>query len=326
MEFFSEIYSRYYTAVAAVLTSAAHSPVSEKEITEIVNKNAFGESALYIVPKLMSGEWPLLIKNIDGLYSPVIKNAPKMPMTLLQKAWLSAALSDERCSAFFDENESEEIRKSLGTEPLYDSEKIRTVDACSDGDCFSEKTYIDNFRTILNAVHNREILRIVFKGGKGSRVFGSYAPCRLEYSPKDDKIRLHALKLRHGKAGLVTTINLSRIEGISCSGEIFSGDTDIDNALKKHSDPEPAVIELINERNALERFMVQFSSYDKHTKHDEKTDKYTCSIYYDKADKTELLIRLLSFGPVVKILSPESLVVQAKERINRQAELMGKYL
>ncbi len=326
MEYFSEIYSRYYTAVASVLSRAAQSPVSEREISDIVNENAFGESALYIVPKLISGQWPLLIKNSDGLYSPIIKILPEMPMTLLQRAWLSAVLSDERCNAFFDENEANEIRMALGTEPLYDNEKIRTADTCFEGDCFCQKPYIDNFRTILKAVHSREILRIVFKGGKGSRVFGSYVPCRLEYSPKDDKFRLHALKLHRGKAPLVTTINLSRIEGIVCSGEIFCGDADIDKALKKRSDSEPAVIELIDERNALERFMVQFASYDKHTRHSEEDDKYICSVFYRHEDETELLIRLLSFGPVIKILAPESLVSGARDRINRQYELMGRYL
>ncbi len=326
MEYFSEIYGSYYLAVAAVLKKAMISPLSEKEISDIVNDNAFGESALYIVPKLTSGEWPLLIKTNDGLYSPVIKNSPKMPMTLLQRAWLSAVLSDARCSAFFDTNETKDIKKALDSEPLYDVQKVRIVDACSDGDGFFEKTYIDNFRTVLKALHDREILRIVFKGGKGSRVFGSYVPCRLEYSPKDDKVRLQALKLHHGKTIFVTTINLSRIESIVRSGEIYSGSTDIDTLPKKQGQTETAVIELTDERNALERFMVQFASYDKHTKHDEDTDKYICSIFYSKSDETELLIRLLSFGPVVKILSPESLVSEAKERINRQYELMGRYL
>ncbi len=326
MEYFSEIYGSYYLAVAAVLSRAAVSPISEKEISEIISEKAFSESSLYIVPKLISGQWPLLIRNSDGLYSPAVKNICKIPMTLLQRAWLSAVLSDERCNAFFDANETEDIKKALDTEPLYDVQKVRAVDVCSDGDSFSEKTYTDNFRTILNAIHSKEILRIVFKGGKGSRVFGSYVPCRLEYSPKDDKMRLHALKLHHGKVIFVTTINLSRIESLVCSGEIYSGNADIDSLPKKQALSETAVIELTDERNALERFMVQFASYDKHTRHDEDTDRYICSVFYNKSDEIELLIRLLSFGPVIKIISPESLLSEAKTRINRQIELYERYI
>ncbi len=326
MEYFSEIYGQYYRAVAAVLEKAAVSPLSEKEITEIINKTAFGESALYIAPKLFSGEWPLLKKDENGLYSPIIKSSTKTPMTLLQRQWLVSVLEDERCNAFFDGSEKEEIKKALNCEPLYDTKKILTVDACADGDSFGDDAYRQNFRTVLKAIRDKEILRIAFKGGKGFRIFGSYVPCRLEYSPKDDKMRLHAFRIHHGKVIFVTTINLARIENIVCSGEIFGGSTDIDEFLKNHSNPQTAVIELTNERNALERFMVQFASYDKHTRHDEETDKYICSVFYDHSDETELLIRLLSFGPVIKIISPESLVAQAKERINKQAELMGTFL
>lgn len=326
MEYFSEIYGEYYRAVAAVLARASISPLSEKEISDIINETAFGESSLYIAPKLLSGEWPLLRKNEEGLYCTVTKNIIKTPMTHLQRAWLVSVMEDQRCSTFFDEGEIAEIKASLDTEPLYDIEKIKTIDACSDGDNFADKTYAENFRMILKAIRSKEILRISFIGGKGFRVFGSYVPCLLEYSPKDDKLRLHALKLHHEKVIFVTTINLSRIENVMCSGEIFDGNTDIDAFWKNRSQSEPAVIELTDERNALERFMVQFASYDKHTRHDEETDKYICSIFYNKADETELLIRLLSFGPVIRILSPETLVSSARERINRQADLMGRYL
>ena len=46
MEFFSEIYGSYYSAVAAVLEKAAISPLSEKEITDIISENAFSRSVI----------------------------------------------------------------------------------------------------------------------------------------------------------------------------------------------------------------------------------------------------------------------------------------
>ena len=38
----------------------------------------------------------------------------------------------------------------------------------------------------------------------------------------------------------------------------------------------------------------------------EESGTYRCTIYYDKRWETELLIQVLSFGPVVKVLGPES--------------------
>ena len=69
--------------------------------------------------------------------------------------------------------------------------------------------------------------------------------------------------------------------------------------------------------------MLNFASYEKRTEYDKTTDKYTCYIYYDKKDETELLIRILSFGPVIKVLEPSSFLSLVKERVKRQAELLN---
>lgn len=42
---------------------------------------------------------------------------------------------------------------------------------------------------------------------------------------------------------------------------------------------------------------------------------------YDLADETEMVIRLLSFGPVIKVLEPQSITEQLRERIERQRKL-----
>ena len=45
------------------------------------------------------------------------------------------------------------------------------------------------------------------------------------------------------------------------------------------------------------------------------------ALYYDPSDETELLIELLSFGPVIRILGPENFLKQVRERVKRQHEL-----
>ena len=54
------------------------------------------------------------------------------------------------------------------------------------------------------------------------------------------------------------------------------------------------------------------------TEYDEEQGCYLCSIYYDRTDETELLIDILSFGPVVQVLGPASFLEQIKERVRRQ--------
>ena len=47
-------------------------------------------------------------------------------------------------------------------------------------------------------------------------------------------------------------------------------------------------------------------------------DRYKITLYYDKDDETELLIRVLAFGPVMKVTEPESFIEQIKQRLRMQ--------
>ena len=94
---------------------------------------------------------------------------------------------------------------------------------------------------------------------------------------------------------------------------------------------EPAVIEIDGRRNSLERCMLKFADYEKHTIYDEERAVYTCSIYYDIQDETELLIDLLSFGPVIRVLEPERLVQESLSNsrtvklYHQQEELLARF-
>ena len=322
MEYFSEIYGQAYMAVAAVLEQAVTSPVTRQDIARIVGEHTSDEEALYITDRLLSGQWPLLTQVEDGLYRGVTAGTAGVPLTSLQRSWLAAMLADRRCAAFLSDEQQAEIIDALDTQPLCSGDYIESVGSCSDGDRFDDPGYRERLGVILQAIEQKKIICISYTGGKGVAVKGDFLPCRLEYSAKDDKLRLHAVRIRYGKVIFLATINLGRIDCIRDSRERYDGEVDIDEMRRKGICSEPAVVEITDLRNALERFMVQFSSYEKRTRYIEEEDKYICSIYYDRGDETELLIRLLSFGPVIRLLSPTPLVERIRSRVSRQWELM----
>ena len=49
---FSELYSAYYNAVAAILSDILNGERSEKELQKTVVRHAFGESVLTVLPSL----------------------------------------------------------------------------------------------------------------------------------------------------------------------------------------------------------------------------------------------------------------------------------
>ena len=80
------------------------------------------------------------------------------------------------------------------------------------------------------------------------------------------------------------------------------------------------VLELTDERNALERAMYHFSHLDKETERLDPTH-YKITLFYEKEDETELLIRVLSFGPVLKVVFPDDFVKKLVERLEKQKNL-----
>ncbi len=68
--------------------------------------------------------------------------------------------------------------------------------------------------------------------------------------------------------------------------------------------------------------MVKFSTYRKNSEFDDNTQTCTTKIYYRKTDEIEVLIKLLSFGPTLKVLGPERFLKLFKYRIKKQCEMM----
>jgi len=114
------------------------------------------------------------------------------------------------------------------------------------------------------------------------------------------------------------TVNLARIASVQVMESTYNMGNKLHILFNERVCSEPVVMEVSRERNALERCMLQFASFERQTEYDRDRDIYTCRIWFDPADETELLIRVLSFGPVVKVLGPEDFLSQMKERINNQ--------
>lgn len=300
---FNEIYGSYYNAVAQILTEAVNGELTDGRINEVIREKAFAESALTIPSKLKSGEWPLL-KN--DLTTP-IKHEPTMPLTTLQKRWLRSLLADKRIALFSPSCEGLE-----DVEPLYTPDIFVCFDRYSDGDDYESESYIRNFRTVLTALREKRKLRIRFVGHRGIRESYLCIPEKLEYSSKNDKFRLQA-----SAGGRPVTVNIGRIR--SC--EALDAYTDEEYRPTK-SKTRTLVLELTDERNALERVMLHFSHFEKETEQIDETH-YRVTLQYDLYDETELVIRILSFGPVLKVVSPKSVYDNIRERIEKQMKLRG---
>lgn len=296
---FSELYSAYYKTVAGILAAAVKHPLQKGELRALIEQKAFGESVLTIGPAIEGRRWQLI--RADG--STPIRHVPTMPLTTLEKQWLNAIAADPRMRLFSDEKtEFPEVG------PLFRPEDIAVFDRYADGDPYTDEAYIRRFRLILDAIGNRYPLRIDVAGQKGGTSRMTLMPEYLEYSEKDDKFRLIGAGHRQSR-----TVNLARI--VRCE----PSPVPVGAAPAERCSPKLRTVELevADRRNAPERVLMHFAHFEKRTER-VADDRYRVTVSYDGDDETELVIRLLSFGPMVKVTAPPRFVGLMRERLQSQ--------
>ncbi len=294
---FHEIYGTYYQVVSAILTEAVHHTLTRKRLTDLVQEMGFEESSLTIPAKLQQQKWQLLRKD----YTTPIQKVPSMPLTLLERRWLKALLQDPRIALFdVDAAGLEDV------EPLYDPSDIAVPDKAADGDPWTDPQYIAHFRTALQAVREQRPLHVKYRAANGHWQRYTAVPANLEYSPKDDKFRLQF----PGR-----TMNVARI--LECA--LAEPDAKLSQSGKPPKTGSVTFL-LRDQRNALERVLLHFSHLEKETVQLEE-DLYRCTLRYRAEDETEMVIRILSFGPMLQVTDPPAFIDKIRDRLQRQRAL-----
>ena len=294
---FSELYSAYYNTVARIIETAFSPNATESDLRRCVAECAFAESSTTILPAIKSGRWPLL----NGDLTPVLRHKPTMPLTGLEKRWLKAISEDPRIKLF-----GVDFPALDDVEPLFTGDDFKVYDRYADGDPYEDANYIEHFRTVLSAIKNGDPVRITMLNRNGKEMWVRFHPVGFEYSAKDDKIRIVAENCRY------THFNLARI--ITCERYLGKGPW---NEVPKPNQIKELTLQITDDRNALERAMLHFAHFEKRTER-EAADRYILRLKYYESDETEIVIRVLSFGPCVKVIEPRSFVDLIKKRLISQ--------
>ncbi len=347
MELFSEIYSCYYQVLRHLLCSQG--ALSIQDIRSRICGEGFEESLLSIIPKLEDGTWNLFEKE-GKLYRSRLSSAFTTPVSSLEKSYLKALLSDPRIGLFISVEQREQLYCMLeDTAPLWKPEHFCYFDRFSDSDPYEDENYQRIFRTLLQAQKESRFVDIDYTSPGGNRVHHHYFPARLEYSVKNDKFRLLALKPVSQTVKLQTQgdfrtagpdtadsntargsrpeakmrleiLNISRIQSVQPMEKVLALSPDLNEVIRRSYYREPLRLRIVNRRNALERAMLHFANYEKNTtKIDE--DTYECLIYYNQNMETELLIEVMSFGPMLTVLGNERFLNNLRARLQRQMAL-----
>ena len=361
VELFNEIYGCYFSTVYHILKEAASRELTDSEFRELVQRSSdtygFAETTNYIVGRAIDigkkeaeeddkNAWPFFDreckegrkeagrgKKKEYINRNRLNNITEIPLSTIEKMWLKSIYSDPRIKLFIDD--ADKLPDLDGAEPLFDWNDVILFDQFADGDPFQDELYIEMFRKVLKAVHNKTRLKIMFRKPDNTIHFntdGSYEivqkrgigtlyidPEYLEYSERDDKFRLIGNNPRFGR----NMVNIATI--VSCSDVQKTDKPYCEKNVIKIEDTfqREVLFELTNVNNALERFLLNFSHYEKETEYIKKDKKYRIKITYDETDETDLVIRTLSFGPQVKVIEPDSFIRLIQNRLKQQLELIS---
>lgn len=297
MRLFSEIYGLYYRAVEAILAEAVRGGMTRQRMAEIARERAFMESDM-VIPTAMTDEWGLL----DAEMRPVVRSVPTMPMSTLELRWQRSIADDPRIRLFDPPADHLD-----DVEPLFPCGAVIWSDRYADGDPYQDEGYIARFRITLTAIRERRLLEVETPDRSGGTKRRTVAPTQLEWSPKDDKFRLLARDRDKGY-----TFNMARIASV-CMLEPY----DEREWPERERERRKVVFELVDERNALERVMLHFSDLEKMTERI-GGDRYRVSLTYEREDEIEIVIRLMSFGPMLRVIDPPEMIALIRERITKQ--------
>ena len=297
---FHEIYGAYYNAVAAILRAAVRGELTETKLRNLCDDNAFAESFMTIIPALKSQRWQLLFPDLS---TPLL-HEPVLPPTTLQLRWLKAVSLDPRIKLF-----DVDFGFLDGIKPLYTPEDIVVPDRYSDGDDYADPRYIAVFREVLFAVKNGTKLRVLYRTDKASRET-VVSPYRLEFSEAEDKFRVW---VNGGKIGNV--LSVARIQ----RAQALSDPADIPQKMPNEN-KAVLVLSVRKERKAVERALLHFAHYEKET---EQLPDGSCRItlFYSPADRAELAVNVISFGPMISVESPQDFAELIRKRLAAQRRL-----
>ncbi len=347
MELFSEIYSCYYQLLRHLL--CCQNTMTIQEICNRIGSEGFAESMISIIPKLESGAWNLFDREGE-LYLSKLSSTFDVPLSALEKSYLKALLSDPRIGLFLEQEQLDTLDEMLSdVKPLWRQEQFWYYDRFTDGDPYpalsprdaaadtsmhlsqttstntamppdqaaAAEKYRRNFRTLLKAQKQRQYVDLDYTSPAGTRVHHHYVPARLEYSVKNDKFRLLALKNTGNGRMRLDILNIARIQSVQLTDKTLSSNIDLNSLIRNSYYKEPLILHIVNKRNALERAMLHFANYEKNTtKIDENT--YECLIYYNQSMETELLIEVISFGPMLTVIGSEKFLESLRSRLKKQ--------
>ncbi len=253
-----------------------------------------------------------------------------LPLTKIEVRWLLTVLDIPLARIFFAGHDGfqmskassiiEDIKKYLTSEvelffeaesfkmdvvKYYDMYNQEFVNESREQDEEIKENNIRYLGLIYNAIRSGKKVKIVYKNWEGKEMNTLCSPAWIEYSRRDNIFRIwHSNKSKTE----VFLINVPRIVNVEVLHEDTYNIKEEQGIINKILDKKMRQLKIEfyqGEKNLPDRILTEFSLWKKECVYDTKTKKFTMTIYYVTIDEKEIMIRLMSYGPYIKIVEDE---------------------
>ncbi|WP_297417821.1 WYL domain-containing protein [Clostridium sp.] len=317
MELFHEYKNKYFHLVFRILNLSKNG-LYKDEIIRLIEKEEYDEKIIGKDFKTFEGmllnqyskidNFNFLEKR-DGKYYSILNNEDSVPLKVrfskLEKSWLNGMIKEPVVQALFGKGTIEKLEAALIDVKDGSNEVIELTNKMkNDFDVDLEKLSKD-FYTILEGIINEKPIIYSNVDKNGNEYNNQLAlPIRIEYSLKDDKFRASLYSLEEKRSIMV---NLHTLKEVKIAQNVNSKvkREDVLKKLKEKKYSEiPITIELEDIRGAMERCFMSFSSFERNSRTISE-NKYEIDIYYYTFEEDEVIRKIMSLGPYVKVKSPD---------------------
>lgn len=242
-----------------------------------------------------------------------------LPLSALEIQWMINILNHPLAKCFLVEEEIAHILEWLDDAELFDINTVVLHDQyIGVEEFYNNSNFGESIQKIMRAIRENRMVTIKYKSQYGRQSNYECSPVYIEYSKRDNRIRVRAVS----RSNIAKTFNLERILDVAILDETFDKVT-AENTIEKHlKENECELVIFFNEtRNIPDRILTEFSCFKKKCVK-WGTERYRMTLYYDKEDKREILVRLLSYGSLINVFDDTGDVRhELIERLENQLEL-----
>lgn len=275
-------------------------------------------------PYVDSNAYYLFDFNKEQMAKPILNTPVNLPESDGERVWLCNMINDERIKLFLDDDEikclKEELQDKYATENTLccyqENYTPKNKDKLTDD-------FISNFKALTKAIREHRQISFDYTTSSDKKVFSNnnVTPYKIEYQVTDGRFCLVFGSTRMIKAYISSISNIQILQPCSGSSDFL---TAINDSVRKN---KPITLTVYNRNNAIDRVMylfmaqthtitnIQYNDCENHTISNIK--EFDMSLEYFRFEENEIIGKILSLGPNVKVQQPQRIVAEIKKRISQ---------